>query len=107
MERRKSDESNSRAPKGHMGTCSLPLKIFRGKLGERFGVIIVGATKGNLRSYRDDFESSRRIFRGRLRVAPNFAPLWGALAPPFTRVSLQTQKLSRAIQSVSKDVKIA
>ena len=70
-----------------MGTGFLPLKIFRGKLGERFGVIIVGATKDNLRSYRDDFESSRRIFRGRLRVPPNFTQLWGAVAPPFLTTS--------------------
>jgi len=49
-------------------------------------VTIVGTPKGNLRSQRDDFGSPYRIFPGRLRVPPNFAPLWGAVAPPFMEI---------------------
>jgi len=69
-----------------METCFLPLKIFRGRLGERLEVTIVGTPKGNLRSQRDDFASPRRIFPGRLRFPPNFAPFWGAVAPPFMKI---------------------
>jgi len=56
-------------------------------------VTIVRTPSGNLRSQRDDFESPRRIFRGHLRVTPNFASLWGAIAPPFRPIMVANSKV--------------
>jgi len=66
-----------------MGTCFLPLKMFRGRLGERFGVTIVGTPRSNLRSLRDDFASQRRIFRDPLRVTPILPHFGGRSAPVY------------------------